>query len=65
MLGLKVIWSCGPAQLFGLIMVPYGTYMYVMETDDTKKKELWSSVKFNAACMIPVVGTFVALDLKE
>ena len=65
LLGGGLLWSCGPAQVFGLVMVPYGAYLYFTDNNEGTRRATLNSIKFNATCMVPLIGTFLAMDLKE
>lgn len=59
---LPVLYSCGPSQIIGIIAVPYYAIKYSLSDNETDAENYWTEAKFSAYAMIPLVGTFIAID---
>ena len=57
-----VVWSRGPAQVWGIATLPYVAYKYCNAKDEKEVEEICKSFKFNMQAMIPIVGTWVAIN---
>ena len=57
-----VVWSCGPAQVFGLLTAPYAAYKYFTAKDEKEEQDIYDSFCWNTKAMIPVIGTWIAIN---
>ena len=57
-----IVWSCGPAQVFGLVTAPYAAYKYFTAKDEKEVEDVCDSLRFNLKAMIPFIGTWIAIN---